>query len=101
MIPKRFVSMAYLLLTIVVFCSGAWAQSQLVPLSHSAPTLTLFQSEQQAQTHCPQDTVVWLNLASGVYHFKGQRWYRSTNNGAFVCENEADKTGSRATRNGQ
>jgi hypothetical protein len=37
--------------------------------------LTLFKAEEQAQKHCPQDTVVWLNLPSGIYHYKGQRWY--------------------------
>jgi len=48
-----------------------------------------------------KDTVVWLNLSSGIYHFRGQRWYANTNNGAFVCEQEADMAGDRATLNGQ
>lgn len=74
---------------------------QLAPSPPSAATLTLFQNESQAQAHCPQDTVVWLNITSGVYHFKGERWYANTNHGAFVCEKEADKTGSRPTQNGQ
>jgi hypothetical protein len=69
--------------------------------SAAAGSLTLFRSEEQAQKHCPQDTVVWLNLPSGIYHFKGQRWYGNTNNGAYVCEQEADQAGDRATRNGQ
>jgi hypothetical protein len=70
-------------------------------LADPSGTLTLYATEQQAQKHCPKDTVVWLNLPSGIYHFKGQRWYSNTNNGAFVCEKEADKAGDRATRNGQ
>lgn len=37
----------------------------------------------------------------GIYHFKGQRWYANTNNGAFVSEQEADLAGDRATLNGQ
>lgn len=61
----------------------------------------LFQTEQQAQQHCPKDLVVWLNLPSGVYHFKGQRWYGQTKTGAFVCRQEADRVGDRPTRNGQ
>jgi hypothetical protein len=60
-----------------------------------------FPTEQQAQQHCPNDTVVWLNLPSGIYHFKGQRWYGNTRSGAFVCRSEADKAGDRATRNGE
>jgi hypothetical protein len=63
--------------------------------------LTLFPTEQQAQSHCPSDIVVWLNTPSGIYHFKGQRWYGATKSGAYVCEREADKVGDRPTRNGQ
>lgn len=63
--------------------------------------LDQFQSEQTAQKHCPSDTVVWINLPTGVFHFKGQRWYGRTKNGAFVCQKEAVKEGDRGTRNGQ
>jgi hypothetical protein len=45
--------------------------------------------------------VVWLNIPTGVFHFKGQRWYGRTKNGAYVCKKEAEKEGDRATRNGQ
>lgn len=60
-----------------------------------------FQSEQQAQKHCPNDTVVWVNTKTGVYHFKGQRWYGNTKDGAYECRKEANKEGDRGTRNGQ
>jgi hypothetical protein len=63
--------------------------------------LPTFPTEQQAQAHCPADTVVWLNLPTGIYHFQGQRWYGNTNSGAYVCQREADSAGDRATRNGQ
>ncbi len=66
-----------------------------------AQQLTLFQGEQEAQKHCPADVVVWVNLPTGVYHFKGQRWYGNTKSGAFVCKAEADKAGDRPTKNGQ
>lgn len=72
-----------------------------VRTAFAAGDLTLYPTEQRAQKHCPQDTVVWLNLPTGVYHFKGERWYGNTKNGAFVCEQEADKAGDQATRNGQ
>jgi hypothetical protein len=61
----------------------------------------LFPTEQVAQQHCPTDTVVWLNIPSGIYHFKGQRWYGRTNSGAYVCKQEADKAGDRGSLNGQ
>jgi hypothetical protein len=54
-----------------------------------------------AQQHCPADTVVWVNLPSGIYHFKGERWYGNTKSGAYVCQREADRAGDRATRTGQ
>lgn len=60
-----------------------------------------FQTERQAQQHCQGDTVVWVNTNSGVYHFKGQRWYGKTKEGAYECRKEADGKGDRATRNGQ
>lgn len=50
------------------------------PSPLSAAQLTLFSTEQQAQQHCPRDTVVWLNLPSGIYHFRGERWYGQRKN---------------------
>jgi len=60
-----------------------------------------FDNEANAQAHCPNDTVVWLNLKSGVYHMKGERWYGATVAGTYVCQQEADAAGDRATKNGQ
>jgi hypothetical protein len=60
-----------------------------------------FQFEAEAKQHCPADTVVWLNIPTHIYHFKGMRWYGSTKNGAYVCRKEADAEGDQATRNGQ
>jgi hypothetical protein len=44
---------------------------------------------------------VWLNLPTGVYHFRGERWYGATRDGAFVCQHEADASGDRPSGNGQ
>ena len=63
--------------------------------------LDMFSNEDAAQKHCPSDVVVWLNIPTGVFHFKGQRWYGATKSGAYVCKKEAEKEGDRATRNGQ
>jgi hypothetical protein len=69
----------------------------------SAPAFALdkFDSETKAQQHCPQDTVVWLNIPTMIWHYKGQRWYGNTKNGAYVCEKEAAASGARGTRNGE
>jgi hypothetical protein len=61
----------------------------------------LFDTESAAQTHCAKDVVVWLNIRSGIYHYKGERWYGRTKYGAFACEKEAIAAGDRATENGQ
>jgi hypothetical protein len=103
---KLFVNFAGSLLILALLLPAARAQSQSATRypagsGYPAPTLTLFQNEQQAQKNCPQDTVVWLNLSSGIYHFKGQRWYARTKNGAFACKKEAGQAGDRGTRNGQ
>ena len=60
-----------------------------------------FHSEQEATHHCPNDSVVWVNTKSGVYHLEGERWYGATKDGAYVCRKEADAEGDRMTRNGQ
>lgn len=63
--------------------------------------LETFTDEAQAHRHCPTDTVVWLNLPTMIWHYKGQRWYANTQHGAFACEKEAAASGARATKNGQ
>ena len=66
-----------------------------------ADNVQLFNNEAEAQQHCPKDLVVWVNTPSGIYHFKGMRWYGNTNHGAYVCQREGDQAGYRATKNGQ
>jgi hypothetical protein len=50
---------------------------------------------------CPADRLVWVNTRSGIYHYKGERYFGSTKDGKFVCEKEALREGDRPTRNGQ
>ncbi len=56
-----------------------------------------FRSEQAAQQHCPDDTVVWLNLRSGNVHSKGMKWYGKTQGGAYVCKKELTKKSAAKT----
>jgi hypothetical protein len=72
----------------------------LMFLSFQAFALELFSSEQAAQNHCPKDVVVWLNLPSGIFHYKGAVWYGNTKKGAYVCQKEAVQEGNRASKNG-
>ncbi|MGC2524920.1 MAG: hypothetical protein WA417_20145 [Stellaceae bacterium] len=98
MIPIHFGLVRRLVLSAVV--AALMLPLPAVALSPSAP-LTNFPTETEAQRHCPSDTVAWLNLPTGVYHLKGQRWYGRTKNGAYVCRNEADRVGMRGSLNGQ
>ena len=61
----------------------------------TAAAITLFSAEGEAQQHCPSDVVVWLNLPTHIYHWKGMRWYGNTKNGSYVCKKEADENGNR------
>ena len=59
-----------------------------------APTvLTAFRTEEQAQTHCPKDIVVWLDPQSGLYYLKGHGSYGRSNAGRYACRTEADAAG--------
>jgi hypothetical protein len=57
--------------------------------------LTPFRYEAQAQRHCPDDTVVWLDFKKEIYYFKGQRRYGHGSTGSFVCRGEARSSGFR------
>ena len=69
--------------------------------SAAAFALEQFNTEAAARQHCSKDTVVWLNLPTMIWHYKGQRWYAHTKHGAYVCQKEAAAEGARATRNGE
>ena len=86
------------ILLVVLFVATVTAPAISADKSHQSSGLQTFSTEQLAKQHCPTDTVVWLNLNTRVYHFKGEHLYGNTKNGAYVCQKEADKAGNRATR---
>jgi hypothetical protein len=57
--------------------------------SATALPLTPFRTHEQAQRHCPGDTVVWLDFSKGKYYSKGQQLYGRGLNGSYVCREEA------------
>lgn len=57
-----------------------------------------FAGEEQAKVRCPADTVVWVNLGSKVYHYRGYKDYGTTKKGAYMCEKEATAQGNRASK---
>jgi hypothetical protein len=57
--------------------------------SATALPLTPFRTQEQAQRHCPGDTVVWLDFSKSKYYSKGQQIYGRGLNGSYVCRKEA------------
>jgi hypothetical protein len=47
------------------------------------------------------DREVWVNTATGVYHYPGTRWYGSTNSGQFMNEEEAQARGYKPSKKGE
>ena len=80
-----------------LYSSSAAALALVSFASHSAmaQALTPFRYESQAQRHCPEDMIVWLDFGRGRYYLKGQRRYASGYTGSFACRNEARDSGYR------
>jgi hypothetical protein len=47
------------------------------------------------------DREVWVDTATGVYHYPGTRWYGSTGSGQFMNEEEAQARGYRPSKKGE
>lgn len=69
----------------------------LVLVAHHAAALPLspFQSQTQAQRHCPDDVIVWLDFRKGRYYERAQKRYGLGSTGSFVCRKEARASGFR------
>jgi hypothetical protein len=52
---------------------------------------TNFATEKEAQEHCPDDIVVWLDLSTRSYYYRGRQRYGVTKSGAYVCREEAKR----------
>ena len=48
----------------------------------------------------PAKGMVWVNTATKVYHFEGDRWYGKTKEGKFMTEQDAIRAGYRAAKEG-
>ena len=72
----------------VAILAGCLNQAFAMPLSP-------YRYEAQAQQHCPDDTVVWLDFSRGVYYLKVQKRYARGTTGSFVCRSEANNSGYR------
>jgi hypothetical protein len=57
-----------------------------------------FATEGDAKVHCSNQTIVWMNTRSHVYHYAGTRDYGHTKSGAYMCQSDADKAGRAAKK---
>jgi hypothetical protein len=62
------------------------------------PEIPLFEFEQQAALHCPDDSIIWATAGIGEYSTSSDLWYGRTSTGAYGCLHEAEKAGYRAQR---
>jgi hypothetical protein len=62
---------------------------QLAAPGAVAIPFTPFRYEHQAQRHCPDDTVVWIDFSKRKYYLKGQKLYGRGLNGSYACREEA------------
>jgi hypothetical protein len=66
-----------------------------VAASPTAPP-TNFATEKEAEQHCPTDLVVWLDLSTRTYYYRGRQRYAATKSGAYVCREEVKRARMRA-----
>ena len=64
-------------LAALLFCAPA-------PHAQEAPSST-----RPLMAQAAEDRLVWLNTATGVYHYSGTRWYGKTKQGKLMGEAEA------------
>jgi hypothetical protein len=77
----------------VAACLGfvaSWCVASAGPAALNIPNFT---TQDAAQAHCPQDTVVWLDSDSGIYYLQGDAAFGKANPGAYVCQKDADGAG--------
>ena len=86
--------------------ASAPASSSSAPAS-SASTKSSASSKSTSTTEdtvparqAPAKGMVWVNTATKVYHYEGDRWYGKTKEGKFMTEQDAIKAGYRASKEG-
>jgi hypothetical protein len=87
--PRSSLRLLIAIITLLVFPSTPVLRAQDV----SNPKSYLLAQSEERQ--------VWVNTATGIYHYPGTRWYGKTNEGEYMSEKDAIAQGFRAARNGQ
>ena len=65
-----------------------------IALAEQTPAkITLYKTADSAA--CSGDTAVWVDVASGIYHMKGDKSFGKTGRGGYTCRQQADAAGYR------
>jgi hypothetical protein len=89
------------MLLVVFVASYADADSPSAASDGPRLDVAVFQFEQQAQLHCPEDSIVWVVASRGTYNASAERWYGRTSNGAYACHQDAERAGYHASMSRQ
>jgi len=60
-----------------------------------------FPTRAAAEDHCPTEVVVWVDLETRIFYYRGQDRYGSTKSGAYMCERDVKGGGYRPNRTGR
>ena len=85
--------MPVLALTVVLWPRLVAAASAAPPANFPVAS---FPTEKEAEQHCAGDLVVWLDLPTRAYYYRGRQRYGATKSGAYVCREEAKSAKMRA-----
>jgi len=75
------------LVAVLALVAMFWPRPSVAASPGSPPVK--FPSEKEAEQRCPNDLVVWLDLPSRTYYYRGQKRYGATQSGGYVCRDEA------------
>jgi hypothetical protein len=75
----------------MIRCISAVFLLLLPALAAAQGYLPQFSNVQDAMSHCPGDTIMWVDAAKAVYRFRGAP--QSVNTGGYVCRQEAIDSG--------
>jgi len=60
-----------------------------------------FPTRAAAEEHCPGEVVVWVDLTTRIFYYRGQDRYASSKSGAYLCERDVKAAGYRPNRTGR
>lgn len=72
------------------------SSSVLAAAAHApiqVPGVPQYDSEEKAKTHCPLDTIVWINPRTRLWYRHSSKHYANDGFGGFTCLEDVKKAG--------